>query len=464
MKNNTVMRNELLSIAESAFSELGRLGVDGAELSVSRGRMDEFNIDAGEFSLLRTTFNSALSVRVIAGGAKGAAVTNSLDPEAVAKALSQAADAAKSSDPDDAEYIADCIGEHKFYIGGCEQSGGEYGDERSSGCDSGYDRKYDRECDRDGLYGRLREFMDGCAIQYPKIQLFQLISRFSSSSALYANTNGTRVYTDSAAYRHVVDICARDGDRVSSFNGFGFAEGCLGSPFLDRSEVRRLLSETERQIDTAPVGGKFVGTILLSPDCFAEMLFSIIDNCVTDTPLIAGSSPWIGKLGGRVADERLDISLDPLDPRIVCGARITGDGHLTRRQDIIRGGVLTGWALSQYGAKKTGLERAGNISGNLIVGAGDKSFEELVSGIKRGLFINRFSGGAPAKNGDFSGIAKNSFLISDGKIAGAVSETMVSGNLLDMIQNLVGLGNEAVCDGGCAVPFAAFDGITISGK
>ena len=433
------MKNDLTDVAAYAFDALGPLGIDGAEVNVSRGRMDEFNVDAGKFSLLRTSFNASFVVRVLSGGRKGVAVINNLERGAIAQALEQAADSAKSSEPDEAEYIADGIGEHAFSLGA-------------------------GPCDLDGIYARLDEFLNGCAASYPTIEPYQIISRYNSASALYANTNGTRVLTDSAQYSHGLTICARDGDRVSSMNGFGYKTDNPGAPLLENKEIKRILAETERQITTKPIDGKFVGTLLIAPDCLGELLFSVISSCATDTPLIAGSSPWMDKLGETVADGRLNIAFDPLDPRVVCGARVTGDGHLTKRQDIVRGGVLTGWALSQYGAKKTGLERSGNVSGNLIVGTGDKSFDEMLAGIENGLLLNRFSGGRPSRNGDFSGVAKNSFLIKNGKITDPVSETMISGNLLDMIKNVVEIGDEAVCDGGAAIPFAAFDGITISGK
>ena len=433
------MRNELSEIAAHAFDALGPLGIDGAEMNVSRGRMDEFNIDAGKFSLLRTSFSASFVVRVLAGGRKGVAAINNLERDAVAQALEQASESAKSSEPDAAEYIADGIGEHAFTLGA-------------------------GACDLDGIYALLDDFLRDCAARYPKIEPYQLISRYNSASALYANTNGTRVFTDSALYNHGLTICARDGERVSSMNGYGYRAANLDVPLLENNEIGRLLAETERQIDAKPFNGKFTGTLLIAPDCLGELLFSIISSCVTDTPLIAGSSPWMDKLGAAVADSRLNIAFDPLDPRVVCGARVTGDGHLTRRQDIIRDGVLAGWALSQYGAKKTGLERSGNVSGNLIVGTGEKSYDELLAGIGNGLLLNRFSGGRPSRNGDFSGVAKNSFLIKNGKIQDPVSETMISGNLLDMIKNVAAISREAVCDGGGAIPFAAFDGITISGK
>jgi len=433
------MKNELMRTADFIFDRLGAFSIDGAEINASSGRTDEFNVEAGKFSLLRTTFNTMLSIKVISGSRKGTSVTNNLERDSVVKALEQAVDSANSSEPDQAEYIAEGIGEHYFNLG------------------SG-------ECDLDGVYTLLNDFLGGYKDKYPTIEPYGLITRYNSGSALYANTNGTAVRTDSAAYRHSVTVCARDGELVSSMNGFGFAENKLGVPLLENKAMQRLLADTEKQLRTVPLDGKFVGSLLVAPDCLAEFIYYVISNCVADAPLISGSSPWIGMLGNAVADSRLSISYDPLDPRVVCGARVTGDGHLAERLDIIKDGLLTGWALSQYGAKKTGLKRGGNTSGNIVAGLGDKSFNEMLGGIERGLLINRFSGGTPAQNGDFSGIAKNSFLIEKGKITDPVSETMVSGNLLDMLKNIADIGNEAACDGDCALPWMSFGGITVSGK
>ena len=57
-------------------------------------------------------------------------------------------------------------------------------------------------------------------------------------------------------------------------------------------------------------------------------------------------------------------------------------------------------------------------------------------------------------------MAKNSFLIKDGRLAGAVTETMISGNFAELLQNLRGISRETVCDGYSVLPWAAFDGIT----
>ena len=100
----------------------------------------------------------------------------------------------------------------------------------------------------------------------------------------------------------------------------------------------------------------------------------------------------------------------------------------------------------------------------MIVCPGEQSVEDIIASIDKGILVGRFSGGQPSTNGDFSGVAKNSFLIENGKITDAVSETMISGNLADMLKNVVAISRETVADGYSVLPYGAFGGITVSGK
>ena len=107
---------------------------------------------------------------------------------------------------------------------------------------------------------------------------------------------------------------------------------------------------------------------------------------------------------------------------------------------------------------------AGNSGNNIRIKAGEKTLEEIIAGIDKGLLVMRFSGGEPAASGEFSGVAKNSFLIENGKISNAVSETMISGCVPEMLVNIREISKDVAKDGSNALPFIAFDGITISGK
>ena len=115
-------------------------------------------------------------------------------------------------------------------------------------------------------------------------------------------------------------------------------------------------------------------------------------------------------------------------------------------------------------AKKTGGKRTFADSSNLLVSPGEKSLEEIIGGIERGVYVERLSGGAPSANGDLTAVAKNSFLIENGRIGKALNETMLSFNVADAIQNVVGISRETRSDGSGDEPWIAFDGATVSGK
>ena len=204
--------------------------------------------------------------------------------------------------------------------------------------------------------------------------------------------------------------------------------------------------------------------MLLCPGCLSDFMGSIVDKFASDTTILEGTSIWKDAIGQSVADERITVSFAPCHEEVVCGQSYTTEGFIAEDFDFIRDGKLESFVTSLYIANKTGVARAKNSGGNMVIKAGDKSLEEIIAGIEKGILVGRFSGGDPAQNGDFSGVAKNSFLIENGKITGAVSETMISGNLSEMLNNLVAISKERVADGYSVLPYAAFDGITVSGK
>jgi PmbA protein len=132
--------------------------------------------------------------------------------------------------------------------------------------------------------------------------------------------------------------------------------------------------------------------------------------------------------------------------------------------DFILDGVLKNFALSLYGANKTGKPRADTSQWSLEVLPGDMPLNEMVKSVERGILLNRFSGGSPGASGDISGVAKNSFLIENGKTTDALQETMISFNILDALKNITAISTERVANGHTLLPWCCVDGITVSGK
>ena len=79
-----------------------------------------------------------------------------------------------------------------------------------------------------------------------------------------------------------------------------------------------------------------------------------------------------------------------------------------------------------------------------MVAPGEESLNTMIKGVKRGILLTRFSGGRPNRNGDFSGVAKNSFYLEDGEIKHPLTETMIAGNLAALFRNITAVSQERV--------------------
>jgi len=88
----------------------------------------------------------------------------------------------------------------------------------------------------------------------------------------------------------------------------------------------------------------------------------------------------------------------------------------------------------------------------------------MIKVVKKGILLQRFSGGSPAANGDFSGVAKNSFYIDDGEVSYPVNETMITGNIIDMFKNIENISTDFVNYGHSILPWIQVCGMSISGK
>ena len=423
-----------------ALEALKKAGADKAACRASRGRKDEFNIEANKFTLMRTLFNDELSLKVIKEGRKGVAVLNKLDKDSINEAVADCINLAASAMPDEAEDIAEKLENKNFdqSIGGA---------------------------DMNRLFERSNDFLTQLNDEYPKIVLEGMTTDFNAAKIVYVNSNGVLFNTETEYYQLGTMFSAKDGEKSSSFSGYSARLSSLERAFMDLDMHRTLLSQSEDSLNPRMVDGKFVGKVIVTPAC-EDMIWGTIFDCfLSDSSMIEGTSRWKEMLDTKVADARLTLRTAPLHPAMVAGERFTPDGFQSRDMDIIRDGVLKSFALSLYGSRKTGKPRAMNSAfGNLEIAAGDKTLEEMIRCIDKGILLNRFSGAAPGPSGDISGVAKNSFLIENGKVTDALMETMVSFNIVDVLGSINAISSERCINGMSVLPWCCFDGITISGK
>ena len=153
--------------------------------------------------------------------------------------------------------------------------------------------------------------------------------------------------------------------------------------------------------------------------------------------IVDNSSLWRNKIGQKVAADSFTFSVKPWDKRIIDHEYHTEDGFRSEDYTIIENGVLKSFATSLYGANKAKVERAGNTSAAYVVEPGTTSIDDMIKNIDRGLIVGAISAGAPGVNGEIAGVAKNAFYIENGKIVNAVTETMISFNVVNVLNNIV---------------------------
>ncbi len=430
---------DIKRIAEKTGQLLSDAGARKAQYTVTEKEKHEFNVDGGEFSLFRTLFDRSLSITAYKDQKKGSAFTNQFNDAAIESAVSDCIKSAESGVADECYDIAPIQEKEIFRDGAYEPN-------------------------IDLFFDRTRELMTDIRKRHPKILMEQMIVTHDKIHTVYRNTNGTEFEVYEGAYSVSLMFSAHEGDTTTSFFGSGVYTDKLDRPFIELGSLEKDLSDTEAQLNTIPVEGKFDGIIVLTPASLGGFLGSAISNFASDSVILEKTSIWLDKMDKQVADSRITISMRPGDPRIVCGQRYTADGFRSEDYDLIKEGVLKSFLLSLYVANKSGFAPAKNTSFSIVIEGGDTAYTDMIKNIKKGLIIGRFSGGQPGTNGDFSGVAKNSFLVEDGQIKGAVSETMISGNLSELLNSLVAISRETVADGTFVLPYMAFDKVVISGK
>lgn len=214
--------------------------------------------------------------------------------------------------------------------------------------------------------------------------------------------------------------------------------------------------------------------IVLDPQVAGSVLDNIFD-AVNGDAIYRQSSFLAGKLGERVAAPNITVVDDGTMPGGFGTEPFDGEGIPTRRTVVIENGVLKSYLLNTYTARKLGLQSTGNAarglagspgigSGNFFLQKGERTPQQIIGGIKRGLYVVQFLGfGVNMVTGDFSRGASGLW-IENGELTYPVEEVTVAGNLKDMLNNISEIGSDLEFRGSTAAPTLRIDGMMIAGE
>jgi PmbA protein len=171
-------------------------------------------------------------------------------------------------------------------------------------------------------------------------------------------------------------------------------------------------------------------------------------------------------VGQAVFPKFLNVRERPHIPGALGSSPFDAEGVMTRDRDLVAGGVLQGYVLDTYSARKLGLESTGNAGGihNLVIEPGPHDYDGLVRLMDRGLIVTELMGqGVNLVTGDYSRGAAG-FWVEGGRIQFPVHEITIAGNLKDMLLGIVAAGRDVDLRGAIRTGSLLVEEMTIAGE
>jgi PmbA protein len=204
--------------------------------------------------------------------------------------------------------------------------------------------------------------------------------------------------------------------------------------------------------------------VLYSPDV-ARGLISHFIGAIRGGSQYRRSSFLLEAAGQQVFPGWFALSERPHLHKALASAPFDHEGVATRDRELVDGGVLLGYVLSTYSARKLGLRTTGNAGGthNLLVRSRGNDFEAMLGQMGRGLYVTELMGqGVNGVTGDYSRGASG-FWIENGRIEYPVHEVTIAGNLKDMYRHIVDVGSDIDVRGGIRTGSILIEEMTIAG-
>jgi PmbA protein len=188
-------------------------------------------------------------------------------------------------------------------------------------------------------------------------------------------------------------------------------------------------------------------------------------SAASGSSLYRRSSFLLDRLGTQIFSPEVTILEDPHRTREMASSYFDAEGVATAARNVVEAGVLKGWFLSSYSARKLGLQTTGNAGGNhnLLLKPGTHDLEGLVRAMGRGLLVTDLMGqGVNAVTGDYSRGASG-FWVEGGEIRFPVEEVTIAGNLIDIFKGIRAVGRDILVRGSKQNGSILVDRMTIAG-
>lgn len=292
--------------------------------------------------------------------------------------------------------------------------------------------------------------------------IISISSGYSDSiSSVYINdSNGFEAQTDKTSYSLMVSVSLKtDSDARPEAYWYDVAThwDALQKEGLGKMALARAIQKVGQE---KIASGKY--TMLLDNMTSSRLLSPII-SAMSGSSIQQRNSFLIDKLDKKLFSDKLTIIDKPHQKRKIGSRLYDGEGVATQERTIIEKGILKTYFIDTYNSLKLGMEPTIASSSGLCMQLGEKSHQQLIESIDRGIWVTGFNGGnTNPTTGDFS-FGVDGLLIENGKIVKPISEMNITGNLLTLWTNIVAIGNNPRRNISTQIPSIVFDEVSFSG-
>ncbi len=438
--------SELKHTVAAALEQARAAGLSHAEADASLQRGLTVTVRLGEVETIEYHRDRGLSVTVYAGKAKGSASTADLRAAAVRETVDKAASIARHTAADECAGLADPAALAReipdldlYHPWDLEPEAAVI---------------LARDCEAAGLAcdTRLRNSEGGTVTTHSGVRV-------------YGNSNGFLQGYPSTSHSISCALVAQDGDDMQRDYWYTVARRAEaledGAAIGRRAAERALRRLGARQLTTRRV------PVLYAPE-LARGLFGHFVGAIRGSSQYRRTSFLLEAAGKPVFPDFLQIAERPHLPQGLASSPFDAEGVATHDRELVRDGVLTGYVLGSYSARRLGLTTTGNAGGihNLLVSPSgvDSGFEQLLRQMGEGLFVTELMGpGVNGVTGDYSRGASG-FWVEGGAIAFPVHEVTIASNLRDMFRGIVAVGTDIDTHGAIRTGSVLIDAMTIAGE
>jgi PmbA protein len=430
---------DLESIIERALEEARTRGASQAEAAVSQDTGLSVGVRLGEVETLEHQRDRSMGITVYFGQRKGSASTADFSPEAVRATVAKACSIARFTAEDASAGLAD--------------------PELMASSPPNLDLSHPWNISADRAI-EIAKSCEAAALAFdPRIN--------NSEGASVGTHQGLHVYGNTHGFvggypttSHTVSCVVLAGKGEDMQRDYWYSSSRdwreLDDPeTIGRESARRTIARLERR---APA--------LFVPE-IARGLIGHFTAAIRGSSQYRQSSFLLNSVGQRIFPPGFSISERPHILKAAGSAPFDDEGVATKNRELISDGVLTGYILSSYSARKLGLQTTGNAGGahNLMVAANASGgLPAMLERLGTGLLVTELMGqGVNMVTGDYSRGAAG-FWVENGAIQYPVAEITIAGNLREMFDGIVAVGDDIDTRGGIRVGSVLLKEMTIAGE